>query len=71
MTKLTAGTRVEIANSATGTQTGSGRRGTVVNVATLESSVTGALVRWTSVDVRLDSGSIVTREPKQLRVVAG
>jgi hypothetical protein len=43
-----------------------GEAGTVVSVRECASSVTGARLRWIYVDVRLDSGFIVTREPREL-----
>jgi hypothetical protein len=66
---IKAGARVEVGGSPTASQTGSGKRGTVAATYECESSVTGVRLRWTCVDVRLDNGSLVTMEPKQLRVV--
>lgn len=64
------GTRVEVGTHATGPQTGIGRRGVVVARREQQSSATGLLLRWIEVDVRLDSGALVTREPRCLRVVS-
>lgn len=67
--KMTNGTRVEIHTSATALGTGSGKRGTVVAVRSVKTAVTGALLLYEEVDVRLDSGALVTRESRELRVV--
>lgn len=70
MTNAIVGKRVEIPTPATGPQTGSGRRGIAIAVVEIDSAVTGARVRYTRVDVRLDSGSLVSRDLRDLRIVS-
>ena len=62
------GDRVRIQTPSVGPQAGVGRSGVVIAIHDRESSITGTHLRWTDVDVRLDTGAIVTRQPRELRV---
>jgi hypothetical protein len=64
---IAVGERVEVLPRDTGAGTGVGARGVVIAVYACDSSVTGVRLCWTYVDIRLDSGALVTREPHELR----